>query len=71
MNEKEYKKKTKKASIELTKKTNKMLFIILLIICFFAAINQYAKDKPESKIATIFNHKTTASSDPNSDIYNP
>lgn len=26
MNEKEYKKKTKKASIELTKKTNKMLF---------------------------------------------
>lgn len=34
MNEKEYKKKTKKASIELTKKTNKMLFIILLIICF-------------------------------------
>ncbi len=71
MTEKEYKKKTKKANIELTKKINKMLFIILLIICFFAAISQYAKDKPESKIATIFDNKTTASSDTNSDIYNP
>ena len=59
MNEKEYKKRVKQAGIDLTRKINITIFLILLIICFFAAMKQYAIDNPNGEIATFFGIETT------------
>ena len=95
MTEKEYKKKAKQAGIDLTRKANISIFLILVIICFFAAMKQYAIDNPNGEIATFFGietteepqtgdtvdnsgykrdpngTKTSASTNPSSDAYNP
>ena len=59
MTEKEYKKKAKQAGISLTRKANITIFLILLVICFFAAMKQYAIDNPNGEIATFFGIETT------------
>ena len=62
MTEKEYKKKAKQAEINLTRKTNITIFLILLVICFFAAMKQYAIDNPKGEIATFFGIEATKES---------
>lgn len=62
MTEKEYKKKAKQAGISLTRKANITFFLILLVICFFAAMKKYAIDNPNGEIATFFGIEATEES---------